>query len=133
MAMDPQSVKAVRKPIEAAVAERLSNLTGETVAPELVIAEVTKQPPARKNEGSLLIRDGRRLVPLENRSVIFGSISEKLSEQHLQLYAPLTITDETRRRAIEEEIQQMVIANIAKLVSPQRSLPLGPQAEGVVA
>lgn len=127
-AMNPDGVKAVRNELEAQVADRLSSLQGSTVPANMVIVDVTKQPPARKNEGSLLIKDGTQLVPLESRSVIFGSISEKLSEQNLQCYAPLDIVDEAKRRVAQEDIRQMIITTVAKLVSPQTSLPLDSKA-----
>jgi len=129
-AMNPKKVKEVRQTIEAEVAERLSSLQGTQVEPEMVIVEVSKQPPARKDEGSLLVKDGTRLVPLESQSVIFGSISEKLSEQHLQCYAPLAIADEGRRRTAEDEIRQMVVSRVNQLISAQKPLPLDAQAQG---
>lgn len=123
-AMSPATVKAVAGELEGEVAERLSSLQGAEVDAELVIIEVTKQPLARKNEGSLLIKDGSLLVPLESRSVIFSSINEKLNEQYLQCYAPVSIADEGKRRDAEDNIRQLIAARTAKLVGGQGVLPI---------
>lgn len=125
-AMNPSKVRAVKANVEAEIASRLSSIQKSEVRKEFVIVDVPKPPSPRKNEGSLLIMNGGQLVPLESRSVIFGSINEKLNEQYVQCYAPLQIDDESRRRKAEDDIRELLTSAIARQVGGQARLPIEP-------
>lgn len=51
-----EALRPVMSEFEADVAEALSSATGQVVAKEEVILDVIKAPPAKKSEGSVLLK-----------------------------------------------------------------------------
>lgn len=116
-----EALRPVMSEFEADVAEALSSATGQVVAKEEVILDVIKAPPAKKSEGSVLLRGlrGERRT-FEDASVIFRSIDQTLQSASLQCYAPLAgDMDEAKRRKAEAVVADIIVNSVQKLASAE--------------
>jgi HD superfamily phosphohydrolase len=110
------ALRPVMREIEEAVADALSSETGQAVAPEEVILDVIKAPPAKKSEGSVLLKSERgERRTFEDASVIFRSIDQTLQAASLQCYAPMADLDEAKRRKAEARVAEVIVNSVQKL------------------
>ena len=108
--------------IECAVAEALSSASGMRVDPAEVILDVVKASPAKKSEGSVLLKGARGEGRLfEEASVIFRSIDQTLQAAWLQCYAPVAEYDEAKRRNIEASVTEVIVKSVQKLVPAEKT------------
>ncbi len=106
--------------IEAAVAEALSSATGQVVEKEDVILDVIMAPPAKKSEGSVLLKGERgERRTFEDASVIFRSIDQTLQAASLQCYAPIADVDDVKRRKAEARVAEVIVNSVQKLASAE--------------
>lgn len=119
-----EALRPALSEIEAAVAEALSSATGHAVAPEEVILDVIKAPPAKKSEGSVLLKGERgERRTFEDASVIFRSIDQTLQTASLQCYAPVVEIDEAKRRKTEARVAEVIVNSVQKLASTETPGP----------
>jgi hypothetical protein len=118
-------LKASFPAIESEVAAILSEFGETRVDPHEVILDITKAPPPKKSEGSVLLRrPGSPLQAFEERSAIFGSIDKTLRAESLECYAPVALSDESKRQQLEGRVAELIIKKVEELRSS------APVAEG---
>ena len=82
----------------------------------MVIMDATSNLRRARTKAHFSSRTERTLVKLEDLSLIFGSISEQLNDQFVQIYAPLEIEDEAKRRKVEDIVSELVTERLAALL-----------------
>jgi len=118
LAVAPGGIDDIRGDLEASVAEELSKFSPEPVDRAEVVVQIVKAQPARKSEGPLLVRNGRGgFDTLDDRSVIFGPINQKLQARYLECYAPIAEIDEQGRQKLYAKIDELLLERVAKLLS----------------
>ena len=111
-------LKASFPAIESEVAAILSEFGETRVDPHEVILDITKAPPPKKSEGSVLLRrPGSPLQAFEERSAIFGSIDKTLRAESLECYAPVALSDESKRQQLEGRVAELIIKKVEELRS----------------
>lgn len=123
-----QRFEAKRGLLEAAVAEKLSLLTGQDIPASEVILHLYKidsvRKQARNDEAGILIKRDGGLVSFEDESVLFQSINEGLRDENLDCYAPLPNADEKKRRAIREDMCSWFLTLLSENFDDQLPLPI---------
>jgi len=111
----------LRSKVEAAIAEKLKELTGQAVDPDSVIVNIftirSVRETSRDDEAGILVADkGRK--PFDQASTLLASIDKRYADEFVEVYAPVewpTEADKNRiRRMVEVPILELIETHCGK-------------------
>lgn len=90
--------------------EDVPDVSNFVIAHSYTIKSVKEQ--SSDDEGTVLIKEPRHLVPFEEKSSLFRSITEKLSETVFEVYAPVCYDTPAERRELNKRLRGPVSAAV---------------------
>lgn len=111
----------LRADVEAGIAEVISNEVHQKVEPHFVIYHAfdikSVKEMSRNDEASILVRSRPVPVPFEQASALFQSINDRLNEEFVEVYAPVTWDHHTNRDKLCDQLRGKIIEVIEARLS----------------
>ena len=116
MAIGKKENVDVRRRIEKDIAKLIRKQIGASVEPEFTILHAYQiqsvRTSARNNEAGILVEKEDLPGKFEDESVLFSSINEELSNEYVEVYAPVhwptRVDREKSVKALKEEIKEII-------------------------
>ena len=124
MSIEHPDNQATRAQIESEIAKALSKEFNTTVAPEFTILHAYQiksvREASRNDEASILVAKPSRMPgKFEDESVLFSSINERLSDEYVEVYAPVSWSDPAERarhlNAITPALKEIISTQVRSI------------------
>ena len=112
----------LREAVEVAIAEAVTKEAGQKVDPHFLIYHAfdikSVKEMSKNDEASILVQSRPNPVPFEQASALFQSINAGLTEEFVEVYAPVTWDHHTRRDKLCDQLRGRIIEAIEGQLSP---------------